>query len=295
MRSAVLLYNAQAGKGKIERNIDKIVGIFQQADYKMQPLPIDFAANPFDSCGAVDVVVVAGGDGTLNYVVNAMKQRQLSVALGVIPAGTANDFAGAVGMSKNVLKAARQIAHGRAQMVDCGKVEWQEKGDLQNIYFINIFSFGIFTTTSQHTPERLKHRMGKIAYLVEGFKELRGIHAIPLTITTESESFRLPTLLGLVFNGQTAGRMPLAREADLSDGEFDCIFLRKRTPIVSALDMLLYMVGIKTAAVKCLRARELVLEASAAEATDVDGQRGGKFPMRVRCLPGELCVIYPEN
>ena len=295
MRSAVLLYNAQAGKGKIEKNIDKIVDIFRQADYQMQPHSIDFAVNPFDCFAEVDLVVVAGGDGTVNYVVNGMMQKQLSVTLGIIPAGTANDFAGAVGMSKNVLKAARQIACGKAQMIDCGKVEWQEQGTLRDIYFINIFSFGIFTTTSQHTPERLKHRMGKIAYLVEGMKELRNIHAIPLTITTESESFGVPTLLGLVFNGQTAGRVPIARKSDLRDGEFDCIFLRKRTPIVSALDMLLYMVGIKTSAVKCLRTKELLLESAEAEATDVDGQRGGKFPMKVKCLPGRLRVICPEN
>ena len=292
MKRAVLLYNASAGKGKIEKNIDRIVEIFRQTDYDMQPLPIRFGANPFDWCGEIDLAVIAGGDGTINYVVNAMMQRNLSVNIGVIPAGTANDFAGALGMSNNILRAARQIAEGEVELIDCGKAEQMGSGEL--IYFVNIFSFGIFTTTSQRTPEELKHRIGKMAYVVAAFKELRNIHGIPLTITTDSEAFYYPTLLGLVFNGETAGRMPLARKSSLRDGVFDCIFLQKRSPVVSAGDMLLYMIGIKTRAVKYLRTSQLTLVTPMDEQTDVDGQSGGQFPLRLNCLHGALKVVCPK-
>lgn len=295
MKRAVLLYNAKAGKGKIEKNIDRIVDIFCQAGYDMQPLPIRFGTNPFDWCGTVDLAVVAGGDGTVNYVVNAMMRRQLSVNIGVIPAGTANDFAGAIGMSNNVLKAARQIAYGEVELIDCGKVEQMGSDEEKVIYFVNIFSFGIFTTTSQRTPEQLKHKIGKMAYVVAAFKELRNIHGIPLTITSDSGAFYFPTLMGLVFNGETAGRMPLARKSSLRDGVFDCIFLRKRTPFVSALDMLLYMIGIKTPAVKYLRTSQLMLVTPTNEDTDVDGQRGGRFPMKVSCLHGALRIVCPNS
>lgn len=294
MKRAVLLYNAKAGKGKIEKNIDRIVDIFREAGYDMQPLPIRFGTNPFDWCGAVDLAVVAGGDGTINYVVNAMMRKQLSINIGVIPAGTANDFAGALGMSNNVLKAARQIANGEVELVDCGKVEHMGGSDDDVIYFVNIFSFGIFTTTSQRTPEQLKHRIGKMAYVIAAFKELRNIHGIPLTITSDAGAFYFPTLMGLVFNGETAGRMPLARKSSLRDGVFDCIFLRKRTPFVSALDMLLYMIGIKTPAVKYLRTSQLMLVTPTNEDTDVDGQSGVHFPMKVSCLHGALRVVCPQ-
>lgn len=295
MKRAVLLYNAAAGKGKIEKNIDCIVEIFREADYDMQPLPIRFGANPFDWCGKVDLAVVAGGDGTINYVVNAMMRRQLSINIGVIPAGTANDFAGAIGMSNNVLKAARQIASGEVELIDCGKVEHMGHSEEDDIYFVNIFSFGIFTTTSQRTPEELKHRIGKMAYVVAAFKELGNIHGIPLTITTDAEAFYYPTLMGLVFNGETAGRVPIARKSNLRDGVFDCIFLRKRSPFISAFDMLLYMVGIKTRAVKYLRTSQLTLATPISEDTDVDGQRGGCFPMKVNCLHGALKIVCPKD
>lgn len=295
MRRAVLLYNAAAGKGKIEKNVDRIVEIFREADYDMQPLPIRFGTNPFDWCGKVDLAVIAGGDGTINYVVNAMMRRQLSINIGVIPAGTANDFAGAIGMSNNVLKAARQIAYGEVEPIDCGRVEHMGHSEEEVIYFVNIFSFGIFTTTSQRTPEQLKHKIGKMAYVIAAFKELSNIHGIPLTITSDAEAFYYPTLMGLVFNGETAGRVPIARKSNLRDGVFDCIFLRKRSPFVSAMDMLLYMVGIKTRAVKYLRTSQLTLVTPMSEDTDVDGQRGGCFPMRVNCLHGVLKVVCPRS
>ena len=295
MKSAVLLYNAKAGKGKIEKNIEPIIGVFRDADYDMQTLPIGFDVNPFDCFGAVDLVVVAGGDGTINYVVNAMMQKQLSVSIGVIPAGTANDFAGAIGMSNDVLTAARQLAYGEVELIDCGCVEQMQRGESQAIYFVNIFSFGIFTTTSQHTPEELKHRIGKMAYVVAAFKELRNIHGIPLTITTDAGAFYYPTLMGLVFNGETAGRMPIARKSSLRDGAFDCIFVRKRAPLISFFDMLLYMIGVKTSAVKYLRTSQLKLVTPSNEDTDVDGQCGGQFPMKVKCLHGALRIICPKN
>lgn len=296
MRSAILLYNTQAGRGKIERNVDRLVEIFREADYDMHPQVIEFGKNPFDGNETVDLAVVAGGDGTLNYVVNAMMRKGLKVNLGVIPAGTANDFAGAIGMSRNIFKAAHQITAGVVEAIDCGKVEQMDDEDEEDIYFVNIFSFGIFTTTSQRTPEHLKHRIGRMAYGLEAVNDLKNLHGIPLTITADSGTFYYPTLMGLVLNGETAGRLPLARKSSLRDGVFDCLFLRKReTPLQSAFDMIFYLMGIRTRAVKYLRTSRLVLVTPLSEDTDVDGQRGGSFPVTVTCLHGALNVVCPRE
>jgi YegS/Rv2252/BmrU family lipid kinase len=224
-----------------------------------------------------------------------MMHKGLSITLGIIPAGTANDFAGALGMSTDVVEAAQQIASGVIEEIDCGKVEHINNKKESPIYFVNIFSFGIFTTTSQHTPERMKHRLGRVAYLLAGVKDLKNLHGIPLTITTDEETFYYPTLMGLVFNGETAGRVPLARMSNLRDGVFDCLFLRKReTAFQSACDMLLYMLGIRTRAVKFLRTSTLTLMSPTVEDTDVDGQRGGSFPLRIKCLKGALKIVCPS-
>ena len=109
MKRALILYNDRAGHGRIARKIDAIAQIFVESGYDAEVASIEFGCNPFDEpqhC-AVDLVVVCGGDGTVNYILNAMKAHALDLTLGIIPAGTANDFAGAIGMRKGLLKAAR--------------------------------------------------------------------------------------------------------------------------------------------------------------------------------------------
>ena len=296
MKQAILLYNSQAGRGKIGRNLEQVVAIFRDAGYDITPVPLRFDGNPIEGYESVDLVVVAGGDGTLNYVVNALMRHSLSIPSGILPAGTANDFAGALGMSNNLQKAARQIAYGVVEPIDCGVVESIDRADKHEIYFVNIFSFGIFTTTSQHTPEELKHLMGRAAYMIEALKELKKVRGIPLTITADGDAFYYPTLMGLVLNGETAGRVPLARRSSLRDGVFDCLFLRKRDTVVqSAVDMMLYVLGVRTAAVKYLQASELTLVTPVSEDTDVDGQSGGRFPMKVCCLRGALNIVCPSE
>jgi YegS/Rv2252/BmrU family lipid kinase len=296
MKQAILLYNSQAGRGKIGRNLEQVVAIFRDAGYDITPVPLRFDGNPIEGYESVDLIVVAGGDGTLNYVVNALMHRSLSIPIGILPAGTANDFAGALGMSNNLQKAARQIAYGVVEPIDCGVVESIDRADKHKIYFVNIFSFGIFTTTSQHTPEELKHLMGRAAYMIEALKELKKVRGIPLTITADGDAFYYPTLMGLVLNGETAGRVPLARRSSLRDGVFDCLFLRKRDTVVqSAVDMMLYVLGVRTAAVKYLQASELTLVTPVSEDTDVDGQSGGRFPMKVCCLRGALNIVCPSE
>ena len=236
MKQAILLYNEKAGRGKIAGKVERIVKMFSDVDCVLQPRLLSFDKNPFDSDEKCDFVIIAGGDGTINYVVNAMMNKGLNIPLAVIPTGMANDFAGALGMSADVMKAVRQIIDGEIDNIDCGLVE-QIDQDEKKKYFINIFSFGIFTTTSQHTPQHLKKKVGRFAYLMEGLKELRTMHGIPLTITTDEEKFYFPTLMGLVLNGETAGRMPLMRKSSLKDGVFDCLFLLwgQETPLVKNL------------------------------------------------------------
>ncbi len=287
MKQALFLYNTRSGKGCIARNLNSICTVFQAYGYEMKPQQIDFAANPFEGNGAIDLVVVAGGDGTVNYTVNAMKQKGLDIALGVIPAGTANDFARALGMSTDPLLAAKQIAAGQVDRVDCGCVN--------GLYFVNIFSFGIFTTTSQRTPDERKHRIGKLAYMVEGIKELRTMHAVPLAVTADGEQFEVDALMTLVFNGETAGGFRIARRSSVKDGLFDCLLLEKRNFFHALWAMCSHLLGGHPKCIRHLRAAEIIFRSGIDEPTDVDGQAGPHFPLEVRCLAGALRVMCPAH
>lgn len=287
MKHAILLYNPRSGRGRAEESLRRIVGIFAEAGYELQPVEIRFDGNPFDGREGIDLAVVAGGDGTVNFVVNCMKRKRLDIVIGVIPAGTANDFAGAVGMSGDPIEAARQIAGGEIDRVDCGRVN--------DLYFVNIFSFGIFTTTSQRTPDDRKHRIGKLAYLIEGVKEFRAMHPVPLEVTADGERFDFNSLMVLVFNGETAGGFHLARRSSIKDGKFDCLLLEKHNALVSTVAMGRYLLGGNPKSVKHLRVRTLDIVSPIDEPTDVDGQKGAGFPLHVECLPGGLRIMAPRR
>ena len=273
MQKALFLYNPAAGRGRIARNVGGIVDIFSENGWELTPEKIDFGRNPFDAHPDIRMVVAAGGDGTVNYVVNRMRERGLSLELGIIPAGTANDFAGIVGMAKDPLEAARQIVTGEVQALDCGVVN--------GLHFVNIFSFGIFTTTSQRTPDERKHKIGKLAYIIEGVKEFRTMHAVPLEIEADGERFDLRSLMVLIFNGETAGGFHLARRSSIKDGLFDCILLEKKNFFRSTLAMCRYLAGGSPKIVRHLRARRIDIRSSVNEPTDVDGQKGAEFPLHI--------------
>lgn len=283
MKKAVFLYNDRSGKGRIARSTEQILTVFRAYGYDISPQPIDFGANPFDDNEQIDLMVAAGGDGTVNYVVNAMKRKGLDIPIGVIPAGTANDFAGALGMSRKPLEAARQIASGRVERVDCGCVN--------GLWFVNIFSFGLFTTTSQRTPDARKHKIGKLAYIIEGVKEFRSMHAVPLEVVADGERFDLRSLIVLIFNGVTAGGFRLARRSSIKDGLFDCLLLEKKNFFRSTLAMGRYLLGGNPKIVRHLRVRELDIVSPIDEPTDVDGQKGAGFPLHVVCHAGALRVM----
>ena len=287
MKRALFLYNPQSGKGKIESKINHIDELFHQYDYQITACPVDFLNNPLNGHETVDLVVIAGGDGTVNYVVNRMKEKNLDLRLGIIPSGTANDFARALGMAKNPMDAARQILTGREELVDCGRVN--------NNYFVNIFSFGIFTTTSQRTPDKRKHQIGKLAYLIEGVKEFRTIHGIPLQIRADGKEFDFESLMALIFNGETAGGFHLAPRSSIKDGLFDCLLLERRNPLVSTLAMGRHLMGGHPKQIKHFQARCIDILSPINEPTDVDGQNGADFPLHIECLHKALRVICPQD
>ena len=285
----LILYNPKAGKGRIRRKMDAVEEVFFTAGYTPVPKMLRFGENPFDSLdGEYELVVICGGDGTINYVVNAMKTRGLDYLLAIIPAGTANDFAGAIGMHSNPVKAARQIVEGQQDRVDCGRVN--------GLYFINIFSFGMFTTTSQHTPEHLKQHIGKAAYIIEGSKELHNREYIPLHIVHDGGEMDINSVITLIFNGETAGRFPLARNASIRDGLLDFVALRKCGNLEGLLSVTKYLLnGKENDDVIHITSSKFEITSPLSPLTDMDGQPSAEFPLTIECLPANLKIITPKR
>lgn len=286
MKRCLILYNVKSGKGSIDGALSDICDVFIRGGYEVREKLITFSENPLEGESDMDLVVVCGGDGTVNFVINSMKRLNLDLTLGIIPSGTANDFAGALGMKSNRVKAAEQIISGEEKRVDVGKVN--------DLYFINVFSFGLFTTTSQHTPDAIKHKIGKFAYIIEGSRELFHLQTLPLTIEHDGVVEDVKGLMLLVFNGETAGKFHLARQASVRDGLLDVVFLKKTNPFTTVASVLKYLVSGKLSnAVRYLRTSKLIITSGNHVDTDMDGQKSADFPLTIECLPGDLKIICP--
>lgn len=279
---ALLLYNTSSGRGRIAHYIGDIRAIFARAGIDITPREIDFRSNPFEGITDEELVVVCGGDGTVNFVVNTMMSAGLDIILGIIPAGTANDFAHAIGMDSTILGAAHQIAHGTVRRVDCGKAN--------DKYFVNILSFGVLTTTSQQTSDTAKHLIGRLAYLRTGMVDLINLRHIPLTLRYNGEELKIDAAMCLAFNGNSAGQFKLAPKSNIEDGELDILILDYNNRVRTCWNMMSYLINRESEAVHHLRCKSIELDCDIDVRTDIDGQPGPKMPLRIECLAGALKI-----
>lgn len=279
---AMLLYNTSSGRGHIRGHIRDIQAIFREAGIDIKPKMIEFSKNPFDGWEDTELVVICGGDGTINFVVNAMKAKGLDLEIGIIPTGTANDFASAIGMKSNIISAAQQIANGKLRRVDCGKVN--------DKYFVNILSFGVLTTTSQHTSDMEKHIVGRLAYLRTGVVDLLNMHSMPLSIRCNGEEHKFDAVMFLAFNGNSAGQFKLAPRSNIEDGLLDIHILDYDNTAKTCWNMMNYLINHKSGAVHYFRCNSLEVYCNTNEHTDIDGQPGPQMPLSIECVAGALKI-----
>jgi YegS/Rv2252/BmrU family lipid kinase len=259
-----------------------IKAVFKEAGIDIRPHRIDFSKNPLDGYEDSELVVICGGDGTVNYVVNAIKSKDLDPEIGIIPMGTANDFARAIGMNSNPITAAKQIAQGKVRRVDCGKVN--------DRYFVNILSFGVLTTTSQHTSDKEKHIVGRLAYLRTGFVDLLNMHSMPLNIRCNGEEHKFDAVMFLAFNGNSAGQFNLAPRSNIEDGMLDILILDYDNTAKTCWNMMNYLINHESGAVHHFRCNKLEVDCNTNEHTDIDGQPGPQMPLSIECITGALKI-----
>ena len=259
-----------------------IKAIFKEAGIDIRPHRIDFSKNPLDGYEDSELVVICGGDGTVNYVVNAIKSKGLDPEIGIIPMGTANDFARAIGMNSNPITAAQQIAQGKVRRVDCGKVN--------DRYFVNILSFGVLTTTSQHTSDKEKHIVGRLAYLRTGVVDLLNMHSMPLSIRCNGEEHKFDAVMFLAFNGNSAGQFNLAPRSNIEDGMLDILILDYDNTAKTCWNMMNYLINHESGAVHHFRCNKLEVDCNTNEYTDIDGQPGPQMPLSIECITGALKI-----
>ena len=284
------IYNPYSGENLILSKLDKVISLHQEAGYTIVPYRITagedvgVALNDIKD-GNYKYILIAGGDGTVDSVVNAMAKSGISLPIGILPVGTANDFSKFLGMPSDVEEACKQILSSEVKSVDLGSIN--------DKYFVNVASTGLFTDVSQKTDVNLKNTIGKLAYYLKGLEELPNFRKLHVNILSKEVEFDGEMYLLLVFNGATAGNFNLATRADACDGLLDIIMF-KAVQIYELLPLFIKVLKgehLDSNKVLYFKTDYLKVECHEDIVTDIDGEKGPDFPLEIKCIRGGLKIL----
>lgn len=240
-----------------------------------------------------DLIVSAGGDGTLNEVVNGIAEENCEAALGIVPLGTGNDFARALGLTTNVQTAIEQILQNQIRPTDLVRVTSD-----QVRYFINVSSGGFSGLVDEKLTPEMKRTWGPLAYLrsaAAAFPQLRGYTTRVVIDDTRDQELDLYNVV--IANGRyVAGGIPIAPEADIADGLLDLILIPERGPADLALLAAQILVGkhLSSDGIIFKRGKKIAITSRPGMWFNVDGELIGNEPATFELLAGALrCVAAP--
>ncbi len=234
-RKLLLIMNPRSGVMLAPKHLSELVERFSKAGYMTQILMTaargDARKFAMEYGGEVDVVVVSGGDGTLNGVINGMIAAGHKTKIGYIPSGSTNDFANSIGLTGSIYDCTDLIIEGKAESFDVGCFNGR--------YFSYIASFGAFTSTSYSVPQTIKNMLGHTAYILGGIKDIMTIKPIHAKVTTDKgtpdeQVIEGDFLFGAVCNSTSvAGILKLpASEVDMNDGLMEVFLIRMPKDII---------------------------------------------------------------
>lgn len=239
-----------------------------------------------------DLVVAAGGDGTLNEVVNGIGENLGDARLGLIPLGTGNDFARTIGVPDDIEAAIDLIVIGETREVDLVRVTSDEVR-----YFVNVSAGGFSGLVNEKLTPEMKKTWGPLAYLRGAAAALSELRAYRTTLALDnSESLTLDLYNVVVANGRyVAGGTLIAPEASIDDGLLDIVLIPQRSAPELALLAAQVALGTHLAseAIVFRRAAQLTVNSKPGMWFNVDGELVGNEPARFEILPRALRFIAP--
>lgn len=223
-KKLLIILNPAAGKKRAQRYMFDILELFSNADYQCT---VHITKGQGDGTAAVkkntdqyDMIIAIGGDGTLNEVVTGLLDSKKNIPIGYIPAGSTNDFATTLGLSKDLIVATKDIIEGSKVKLDIGRFNKK--------YFAYVASFGAFTGASYSTSQIAKNLLGHAAYVLNGIKDLASISPIHMKVETPHNTFEGDYLFGAVSNSTSIGKIVTfdSDVVDLSDGLFEVTLIK---------------------------------------------------------------------
>jgi len=299
---ACLIYNPAAGPRDVHGELERVCSFFRERGWAIE---LRSTEQPGDATRMarqaaverLDAVVVAGGDGTVNEVVNGLVHS--STALGVLPVGTGNLWAKQLRVPTYTLanplrlrRAARGLVEGTMQTIDVGEVDGHA--------FLCWASAGLDAqvTTEMEPRDRTTKRLGALPYLVAATLVARTFQGVRTTITLDDDVVRGRTLLVVVNNiQQYGGLVDVAPRAKLDDGLLD-VFVFKGLGFAYVVRHLLRVLTqryLEDPKIVHRQAQRVEIRAEETIPVQVDGDPLGSTPARMQVLPSALRIIAPPG
>jgi diacylglycerol kinase (ATP) len=237
-----------------------------------------------------DLIVAAGGDGTVNEVVNGLSDNWGQATFGVIPLGTGNDFCRTIDIPGDVHTAVETLLRGDTHVVDVVCVE----SDATR-YFINVSAGGFSGLVDERLTGDVKATWGPLAYLRSALAALPDLTDYRMTIQFDDEEPQQLVAYNIVVANArfVAGGVPIAPNATLDDGLVDVLVIPARSlPRLATLAPLI-MLGrhLENENLTFRRARKLAIDSQPGMWFNTDGELVGNEPVTFTVLPGVLRVI----
>lgn len=295
MKKIKLFYNPYSGNKSFKFKLDYVVKCFQEGGYEVSLFRSvhygDIREHILNMSDDYDIIVASGGDGTINIVVNAMMERGLDIPVGIIPSGTANDFAQYLKLPKDNIEDVCKI------ITDC-KTKRIDLGTVNGTYFINVCGGGLLSNVSQHINNDFKNAFGKLAYYIKGIEQIPNFCPIPLKITTSNEIIEGNFFVFVILNSSGAGSFEnLSPTAQIDDGVFDFIAV-KACPVYELAVVFLKVLKAEHTndnrivffrdnymKIECLSDNRDFSE------TNIDGESGPFMPIEINVIPKCLSII----
>jgi len=294
---ACVIFNPAARGQKAERFRRSLGIIAAECELKLTTAPGD--ARRFSAAAVeegFDTILAAGGDGTLNEVLNGIGDAPdgfKRVRLGVLPLGTINVFARELKIPTQPEAAWQILRRGNEMTIDLPRVEYNVEGKPQFLYFAQLAGAGLDARAIQMVSWSLKKKIGPMAYVVAGLRALAETQPV-LSVSDGVSQFS--GQLVLAGNGRLyGGNFQVFPQATLTDGLIEvCVFPKVNWWVLIRCGVRLLLTGkLPENAVIRLRAKSFQLDGPASVCTEVDGELARPLPARFTVLPATLRVLIP--
>ncbi|TVQ06759.1 MAG: YegS/Rv2252/BmrU family lipid kinase [Leptolyngbya sp. DLM2.Bin27] len=293
--SAHLIFNPVAGQSDTQRDLSlicqKLRPSFELVVHETQPQTnITQLAQQGVEAGA-DVVIAAGGDGTVSAVAEALVGQ--APPLGVIPRGTANAFATALQIPREVSPACDFILQGAPQPVDVARCNGQ-------IVLAEI-DIGFEAEAREQIDRQTKSRFGPLAYTIASARQIRRQGSFQATLETDQDRLQLDAVAIAVANVAPFSSL-LAQGPECiqpQDGLLDITVVKPSTYLGMARaiwDLVVSYVRnrpVQSHAAQCLRSSTLTIVTNPPQKVMLDGDLAGTTAVEIHCIPAGLSVYYP--